>query len=71
VRDDWYRLTMEEGEARYILKTNKEDIYRITAIFKVETDIITIISASTIGRGGMFVTMSVSTFKTSITLYIY
>jgi hypothetical protein len=61
---------MEKGEARYILKTNKEDIYRITAIFKVETDIITIISASPIGRGGMFVTMSVSTFKTSVTLYI-
>lgn len=40
------------------------------AILKVETDIITIISVSTIGRNGMFVTMSVSTFKTSVTLYI-
>jgi len=27
VRDDWYRLTMEKGEARYILKTNRKKIY--------------------------------------------
>jgi hypothetical protein len=39
------------------------NLYRIVAIFKVETDIIANISASPIGRAGIFVIMSVEAFR--------
>jgi hypothetical protein len=42
-----------------------QDIYRITAVLKVETDIITSIAASPIGRAVILVIMYVETFKTN------
>jgi hypothetical protein len=44
--------------------------YRITAILKVEIDIITNISASPIERVGIFVIMSVKAFRTDIIVFI-
>jgi hypothetical protein len=41
-----------------------------TAVLKVETDIITNISASLIGRAGIFVIMSVEAFKTDVIAFI-
>jgi hypothetical protein len=45
-------------------------IYRITKLLKVETDIITNISTSPIGRAGLFVIMSVEAFKTNVIVFI-
>ena len=45
-------------------------IYRITKLLKVETDIITNISTSPIGRAGLFVIMSVKAFKTDVIVFI-
>ena len=45
-------------------------IYRITAVLKVETDIITNISASLIGRAGIFVIMSVEALKNDVIVFI-
>jgi hypothetical protein len=45
-------------------------IYRITTVLKVETDIITNISASLIGRAGIFVIMSVEAFNTAVIAFI-
>ena len=41
-----------------------QDIYRIMAVLKVETDIITSIAARPIGRAVILVIMYVETFKT-------
>jgi hypothetical protein len=46
------------------------NLYRIVAIFKVEMDIIANISASPIGRAGIFVIMSVEAFRTDIIVFI-
>ena len=46
------------------------NLYRITAILKVETDIITNISASLIGRTEIFVIMSVKAFRTDVIVFI-
>ena len=40
--------------------------YKITAILKFETNIIANVSASSIGRAGIFVIMSVEGFKTDV-----
>ena len=45
-------------------------IYRITSILKVETDIITNISLSLIGRARIFVIMSVEAFRTDVIVFI-
>ena len=42
-------------------------MYRITAILKVETDVIAFISASLIGRAGI---MSVEAFRTDVIAFI-
>jgi hypothetical protein len=47
-----------------------ECINRITAILKVETDIITNISASPIERAGIFVIMSVEAFRTDVIVLV-
>ena len=44
------------------------DRYRITAVLKVETDIIASIAASPIGQ--LLVIMSVDTFKTDVIVFI-
>ena len=49
---------------------SNECIYRITAILKVETDIITNISLSPIGEAGIFVIMSVETFRTDVIVLV-
>jgi hypothetical protein len=41
-------------------------MYRITTILKVETDIISYISASPWGQAGIFVIMSVEAFRTDV-----
>jgi len=46
------------------------DIYKITAILKVETNIIANISASSIGRTGIFVIKSVEPFRTDVIVFI-
>jgi hypothetical protein len=45
--------------------------YRITTILKVETDIIANISASHIGRAGIFVIMTAKDFRTEVKLDIF
>jgi hypothetical protein len=47
-----------------------ECINRITAILKVETDIITNISASPIERAGIFVIMSVEAIRTDVIVLV-
>ena len=47
-----------------------ECINRITAILKVETDIITNISASPIERAGIFVIISVEAFRTDVIVLV-
>ena len=44
--------------------------YRITAILNVGTDIIANIAASSVGQAGIFVIMSVETFRTDVILFI-
>ena len=44
--------------------------YRITSFLKVETDIITSISANPIGWAGIFVIMSVKSFRTDVFVFI-
>jgi hypothetical protein len=44
--------------------------YRITAILKVETDIIANTSVSPIGRSVIFVIMSVDGFRTDVVVFI-
>ena len=46
------------------------NIYRITAILRVETDIIVNISVSPIGLAMIFVILSVETFKTKVIVFI-
>jgi len=46
------------------------DIYRIMAILKVKTDIITSISASSIGRAVILVITYVETFKMDVIVFI-
>jgi hypothetical protein len=46
------------------------NLYRITVILKVETDIISDISASLIWRAGVFVIMSVKVLGTDVILFI-
>ena len=51
-------------------KSGSHIIYRITAAFKVETDIITSIIESPIRRAGILVIMYVSTFKNDVIIFI-
>jgi hypothetical protein len=46
------------------------DIYRITSVLKVETDIITTISANPTGRAVILVIMYVKIFKTDVIVFI-
>ena len=48
----------------------RQNKYRIMAILKVETDIIVNISASSIGRAGIFVIMSVKALSTDLIVFI-
>ena len=50
--------------------TDNNNKYRVTAILKVETDIIANISASLVGRAGIFVIMSVEAFRTDVIAFI-
>jgi hypothetical protein len=45
-------------------------IYKITAILKIETDIITSIEASPIGRPGILVIMYVEIFEIDVFVFI-
>ena len=54
----------------HILSYSVHDIHRITAILKVETDIIVNISASPIGPTGIFVIMSVEAFRNGVIVFI-
>jgi len=45
---------------------DKDDIYRIMAVVKVEIDIINSIAASPIGRAGILLIMHAKTFTTDI-----
>jgi hypothetical protein len=54
----------------HILPYSVHDIHRITAILKVETDIIVNISASPIGPTGIFVIMSVEAFRNDVIVFI-
>ena len=54
----------------HILPYSVHDIYRITAILKVETDIIANISASPIGPTGIFVIMSVEALRNDVIVFI-
>jgi hypothetical protein len=71
---DQYQQTDSDTENHQSLwcKThyNITDKYRIIAILKVETDIIANISASPIGRAGIFVIMYVKAFKTDVIVFI-
>ena len=48
----------------------KTTTYRITAMLKVETDIIANISASLIGGAGIIVILSIEAFRTNIIVFI-
>jgi preprotein translocase subunit SecB len=50
--------------------TDNNNKYRVTAILKVETDIIANISASLVGQAGIFVIMSVEAFRTDVIAFI-
>ena len=54
----------------YLAQMAKENTYRITAILKVETDVIANISASPMGRARIFVTMSVEVFRNDFIVFI-
>ena len=54
----------------YIFTSLTAIIYRITAILKVQTDIIANFSASQIGRARIFVIMSVEAFRTDVIVFI-
>ena len=45
-------------------------LYRITAFFKIETDIVTNITASPIGQAAILVIKYVKTYKTDIIVFI-
>ena len=49
--------------------TKKPKLNRILAVLKVETDIITSIAVSLIGRAAILVIMYVETFKTNINVF--
>jgi hypothetical protein len=71
---DQYQQTDSDTENHQSLwcKThyNITDKYRTIAILKVETGIIANISASPIGRAGIFVIMYVKAFKTDVIVFI-
>ena len=52
------------------MKQPRHDKYRIMVVLKVETEIITCITTSLIGRAEILEMISVETFKTDVSLFI-